>query len=43
VRKLKARRAEKLAVIKEKYQAGEIDKGEYNRRKKIIDNEYRGE
>jgi len=42
VRKLKNRRSEKIAVIKAKYQAGEIDKDEYARRKRIIDNEYRG-
>lgn len=42
VRKLKARRAEKLAVIKALYQKGAIDKGEYQQRKRVIDNEYRG-
>lgn len=42
IRKLKARRTEKLLVIKELYRAGTIDKGEYQRRKRIIDNEYKG-
>lgn len=42
VRKLKARRAAKIEVIRRQYQAGEYDKDEYNRRKRIIDNEYRG-
>ncbi|MBK8238714.1 MAG: PEGA domain-containing protein [Deltaproteobacteria bacterium] len=42
VRKLKARRIDKLLVIKELYRQGTIDKGEYQRRKRIIDNEYKG-
>lgn len=42
VRKLKVRRNEKLLVIKELYRTGAIDKDEYARRKRIIDNEYRG-
>ncbi|HWB80320.1 MAG TPA: PEGA domain-containing protein [Nannocystaceae bacterium] len=42
VRKLKARRNEKIAVIKALYQKGAIDKGEYQQRKRVIDNEYKG-
>jgi PEGA domain len=42
VRKLKVRRNEKLLEIKELYRTGTIDKDEYQRRKRIIDNEYRG-
>ena len=42
MRKLKNRRSDKIAVIRAKYQAGEIEQDEYARRKRIIDNEYRG-
>lgn len=42
VRKLKARRLDKLTALKADYQAGRIDRNEYQRRKRIIDNEYRG-
>ena len=42
VRKLKARRNEKIAVIRALYQKGAIDKGEYQQRKRVIDNEYKG-
>lgn len=42
VRKLKARRNEKIAHIKSLYQQGAIDKGEYQQRKRVIDNEYKG-
>lgn len=43
VRKLKVRRAGKIEEIKALYQKGAIDKSEYQQRKRVIDNEYRGE
>jgi PEGA domain-containing protein len=42
VRKLKVRRNAKILEIRDLYQRGLIDKGEYQQRKRVIDNEYKG-